>query len=68
MKRNRPAAMVSTPKTFNELTAKANEEQSPSSALDWLLNNANVAMTPKPLREHAMKNRLDDLKNDWPER
>jgi PHD/YefM family antitoxin component YafN of YafNO toxin-antitoxin module len=68
MKRNRPAAIVLTPEAYKALTARAEKESNPASALDWLLNNSNVEMTLNPLGGQAMAQRLSDLKNDWSER
>jgi PHD/YefM family antitoxin component YafN of YafNO toxin-antitoxin module len=69
MKRNRPAAIVLTPKAYEVLLAKAATNTPPSTALDWLLTPSNASIPAgRGLEGEAMTQRLSELKTDWLER
>jgi PHD/YefM family antitoxin component YafN of YafNO toxin-antitoxin module len=70
MKRNRPAAIVLTPAAYESLLAQAQEARAGTSALDWLLQPAqvNAPNLPNALEGAAMAQRLQDLKSDWSDR
>jgi PHD/YefM family antitoxin component YafN of YafNO toxin-antitoxin module len=69
MKRNRPAAIVLTPKAYESLLAKAENEAPASSALDLLLDPLYASKaSAHSLSSAAMVQRLQELKSGWPER
>jgi PHD/YefM family antitoxin component YafN of YafNO toxin-antitoxin module len=68
MKRNRPAAIVLTPKAYESLLAKAAHELQASSALDWLLDPSHATQGAHALQGDAMAQRLNELKSGWSER
>lgn len=73
MKRNRPAAIVLTPQSYDMLLAQvlANQQTSAhGSALDWLLNASNAAKpgSSSKLADDDMGQRINGLKTGWLER
>lgn len=70
VKRNRPAAIVLTPAAYALLVDKNNLSSPANSALDWLLHSPGQPQRDgsKRLSSAAMAQRLDALKNEWPER
>jgi PHD/YefM family antitoxin component YafN of YafNO toxin-antitoxin module len=68
MKRNRPAAIVLTPKAYESLLAKASQDTAPGTALDWLLSASNTSTPNHGLEGAAMAQRLSEFKTDWLER
>ena len=69
MKRNQPAAVVLTPAAYQALVASAANGASPSGALDWMLNAANVPVPVNGgLHGKATDGRLNGLRSDWIDR
>jgi PHD/YefM family antitoxin component YafN of YafNO toxin-antitoxin module len=67
MKRNRPAAIVLTPKAYEALVRKADQTRN-DTALDWLLAEHSAEPLDSPRLATDMAQRLADLRADWPER